>query len=244
MRWKRLQGSLTRLARLGLTSLPASDTSTGPESERREAVATRESTVGSTDPSVTSTRTAPVPDAYDPKGPLMSSGKDDWQTPDRVLDCVHEMTAVIGLDPCAGHDTDHAVTNWCWPGSNGLVNLWTGKGLVYVNPPYSDLKNWMGKVIHEAGEGAEIVMLLPARTDTIAFQMGLRWSTAVCFIAGRLKYLDHGKPVKNSAPFPSCVLYFGNRWASFVDAFSPLGHTSSAAHGWVGLKAGDHASTN
>ncbi len=174
-------------------------------------------------------------DAYDPKGPLMSSGKDDWQTPDKVLDCVHEMTVVIGLDPCAGRDTDLAVANWV---TGGLVNLWTKRGFVFCNPPYSDLKAWMGKAVHEAGEGAEIIMLVPARTDTMAFQLGMRWANGLCFIQGRLKYLDQGKAVKNSAPFPSAVLYFGPNARAFTDAFDPIGLTMDCAWGWRKLAQG------
>ena len=182
-------------------------------------------------------------DAYDPKGPLMSSGKDDWQTPDRVLDCVHDMCAVIGLDPCAGRDTDLAVSNMT-KDEDGLSLSWQKQGLVFVNPPYSELKLWVPKVVKEAQEGAEILLLIPARTDTMAFQLAMRWSNALCFVAGRLKYLDQGVTCKNSAPFPSAVLYFGSRWAAFADAFDPIGHTIDRARGWYGFKAGDHASPN
>ena len=181
-------------------------------------------------------------DAFDPKGPLMTSGKDDWQTPDKILDCVHDMCAVIGLDPCAGNDTDLAVSNMTID-EDGLSLGWQKQGLVYVNPPYSELKLWVPKVIKEAKEGAEILMLVPARTDTVSFQLAMRWCNAVCFVAGRLKYLDKGKPCKNSAPFPSAVLYFGSKWLSFANAFGVIGHTVDRARGWTGFRV-DDASSN
>lgn len=185
-----------------------------------------------------------MPDSYDPKGPLMSSGKDDWQTPPKVLDCVHEMTAVIGLDPCAGQDTDLAVVNYR-DQDNGLALPWTKRGLVYVNPPYSELKLWVPKVVEESKADAEIIMLIPARTETINFQLAMRWANSLCFVAGRLKYLDDGKPSKHSAPFPSAVLYYGSRWAAFADAFHTLGHCMDRRLGWNGFQmGGDHVGLN
>ena len=172
---------------------------------------------------------------------LMSSGKDDWETPAKVLDRVHEMTAIIGLDPCAGPNTDLAVINWT-EREDGLSRDWAAAttGLCFINPPYSQNKLWIPKVINESKKGLECVLLLPARTDTLAFQLAMRWSSAVCFIQGRLKFLDNGKSVKHSAPFPSAALYFSGergRWASFVSAFDPLGHTMDRARGWFGFKA-------
>ena len=49
-----------------------------------------------------------------------------------------------------------------------------------------------------------IVMLLPARTDTIWFHEYINGKAEIRFIRGRLKF---GK-AKNSAPFPSMVVVF------------------------------------
>ena len=180
--------------------------------------------------------------ACDPDGPLMSSGKDDWQTPGKILDCVHELCAVIGLDPCAGRGTDIAVSNMT-ADEDGLSIAWEKQGLVFVNPPYSQLKLWVPKCVEEARKGTEVVLLIPARTDTIAFQLAMRWSNAVCFVAGRLKFLDQGVPCKNSAPFPNAVLYFGPQRYAFGRAFGTLGHVVDRATGWTAFEA-SHASSN
>lgn len=50
-------------------------------------------------------------------------------------------------------------------------------------------------------------MLLPARTDTRWFHDYIYGKAEVRFIRGRLKFGDR----KNSAPFPSMVVIFGER---------------------------------
>lgn len=50
-------------------------------------------------------------------------------------------------------------------------------------------------------------MLLPARTDTRWFHDYIYGKAEVRFIRGRLKFGDS----KNSAPFPSMVVIFGER---------------------------------
>lgn len=49
-------------------------------------------------------------------------------------------------------------------------------------------------------------MLTPARTDTKWFHRALQSGVSVCFIKGRLKF----EGAKSSAPFPSCLLIWGN----------------------------------
>jgi len=71
-----------------------------------------------------------------------------------------------------------------------------------MNPPYGrEIIRWMKKAHESAQDGATVVCLVPARTDT-------KWwheyaaPHEVRFIRGRLKFGD----AKNSAPFPSAVV--------------------------------------
>jgi site-specific DNA-methyltransferase (adenine-specific) len=74
---------------------------------------------------------------------------------------------------------------------------------VFCNPPYGrEIKNRVKKW-YEAS-GGEIVMLLPARTDTSWFHDYIYHKAEIRFIRGRLKFGDG----KNSAPFPSMVVVF------------------------------------
>lgn len=75
-----------------------------------------------------------------------------------------------------------------------------------MNPPYSEVDEWMRKAYGAALEGATVVCLIPARTDT-------KWwhdyvmKAEIRFIKGRLKFGD----AENSAPFPSAIIVFRPR---------------------------------
>ena len=87
---------------------------------------------------------------------------------------------------------------------NGLMQDWSNE-IVFCNPPYGrEIKKWVKKCHEEAKKGAEIVLLIPARTDTSYFHDFIYGKTAIRFIRGRLKFGDN----KNSAPFPSMIVIF------------------------------------
>lgn len=153
--------------------------------------------------------------------PLMSSAKPDWQTPDVVLDLVRQFNGgTIGLDPCTVDDNPTGARHWYTPREDGLSQDWCGYGLVYVNPPYGrTIGHWTAKCISAYLDGAEIVALLPARTDARWWQVEIGAVPAVCFWRGRLRF----RGAEASAPFPSAIWYLGPRRFAFRDAFSPRG---------------------
>lgn len=76
-----------------------------------------------------------------------------------------------------------------------------------MNPPYGrTIGLWMRKAYTSAQEGATVVCLVPARTDT-AWWHEYAMRGEVRFLRGRLKFGGH----KNSAPFPSAVVVFRSR---------------------------------
>jgi hypothetical protein len=89
-----------------------------------------------------------------------------------------------------------------------------------MNPPYgTTIGAWVEKLCKEyaCGNVTEAIALVPARTDTEWFQ--LFDDFPVCFVHGRLKFSGS----KNSAPFPSAVVYLGHDVARFNAAFRDLG---------------------
>ena len=78
--------------------------------------------------------------------------------------------------------------------------------IVFCNPPYGkEQKKWIEKCYNEnKNNNITIVMLLPARTDTIAFHKYIYNKAEIRFIKGRLKFGNS----KNSAPFPSMIVIF------------------------------------
>lgn len=173
---------------------------------------------------------------------LLSSNKDGWQTPPDVLSVVTSMD-IIGLDPATTSDNPVGATSFYTPKEDGLSKSWVGHGLVFVNPPYGrSLPKWVKKARLEAARDAEIIMLVPSRTDTRWMQdWALEYSSAVCFWKGRIHFIDpetgkpakvwsskHNKYINSVAPFPSAFLYYGPRSLSFRATFAAYGRTYTA----------------
>ena len=80
-----------------------------------------------------------------------------------------------------------------------------GGEIVFVNPPYSQIKLWVKKAWEESVKPNTIVVLLiPARTDTKYFHEYIYNRSEIRFIPGRIKF-NMGK---GDAPFPSMVVVF------------------------------------
>lgn len=87
---------------------------------------------------------------------------------------------------------------------DGLSRPWSG--VVFCNPPYSDIGPWMRKGLLESARGVTSVFLVPARTD-LAWFHDYALEGEVRFIRGRLNFTG----TATNAPFPSCVVIFRPR---------------------------------
>lgn len=121
-----------------------------------------------------------------------SSTTDCWSTPKDVYDKLNEEFS-FDFDPCPLNEN---------PTFDGLTIPW-GKS-TFCNPPYSKLKLWIKKAYEESQAGKTVVMLIPSRTDTVAWHEYVMKAKEIRFIKGRLKFGN----AKNSAPFPSAVIVF------------------------------------
>ena len=134
---------------------------------------------------------------------MFSSKTDEWETPQRFYDELHNEFNFT-LDPCST-DRNHKCEKYYTKDQNGLEHSWGGE-TVFCNPPYGRaISDWVHKAYSEwAVNGAEVVMLLPARTDTRWFHDYIYGRAEIRFVKGRMKF---GR-CKNSAPFPSMIVIF------------------------------------
>jgi phage N-6-adenine-methyltransferase len=131
------------------------------------------------------------------------TGSDSWTTPRWLFDMLDREFGPFTLDAAASKENALCLSHYSEE-HDGLTGVWLGK--VWCNPPYSDLAGWLAKGYRSVfmdKTADRVVMLVPARTDTKAFQ-AVAPHAAVFFLKGRLKFGDG----KNSAPFPSAVLIF------------------------------------
>lgn len=146
-------------------------------------------------------------------------GADTWCTPSIVLECVRAVGS-IGLDPCTNADNPTAARSIYTPEIDGLAQPWDldgNGGLVYVNPPYSNVGEWALKAAN-ASAAVPVIMLVAARTDTKWWRQLWGVADAVAFWNGRLKFV--GAPT--SAPFPSALFGLNVSQRRFRHAFEPV----------------------
>lgn len=134
---------------------------------------------------------------------MFSSKTDLWSTPNDFFDKLNDEFRFT-LDPCSTHENAKCYKHFTEE-ENGLLQDW-GNEVVFCNPPYGrQIKDWVKKSYEESQKGnTTVVMLIPARTDTIYFHEYIYHKAEIRFIKGRLKFGN----AKNSAPFPSMVVIF------------------------------------
>lgn len=129
-----------------------------------------------------------------------SSATDDWATPQDFFDKLNAQFRFT-LDVCAS-EGNAKCSKFYTREDNGLSKPW--EGVAWMNPPYGrGIDQWMRKAYESARDGATVVCLVPARTDTRWWQ-NYAAKGEVFFVPGRLKFGD----AKANAPFPCAVIVF------------------------------------
>lgn len=130
-----------------------------------------------------------------------SSKTDQWATPLDFFNIWDEKYN-FNLD-AAADDSNAKCTKYYTKEDDGLHQPW--EGVVWCNPPYGrQIGEWIKKGYEESLKGSVVVMLIPSRTDT-KYWHDYVMKGDITFIKGRLKFGGS----KNSAPFPSAVVVFG-----------------------------------
>lgn len=148
---------------------------------------------------------------------------DDWYTPPELftpLAIEFDLDAAAPPDgvpwiPAARHFSK---------ADDGLTQRWTGR--VWLNPPYGRATGqWLARLA-ERGDGLALVF---ARTDTRWFHEHVPRSTAVCYLAGRLRFVRPDGSRGDGAGAPSMLIAYGLPCAIAV-AEAGLGQTFLVPH--------------
>lgn len=80
---------------------------------------------------------------------------------------------------------------------------------IYMNPPFSRLKEWVDYALKLVFNGNVVWLLMPARTDTQYFSklFTSKFISEIVFFKGRLRFND-----VNSAPFPTILVKLIPHW--------------------------------
>ena len=134
-----------------------------------------------------------------------SQGSDLWATPQPFFDRLDQRFK-FQLDACA-QEWNSKCDKFYSETQNGLTQPW--ESWTWCNPPYSQIKWWYAKALHEACRGASSVLLTFARTDTKAFHEYVMLATEIIFIKGRIRFVDPAtRKISNPAPAPSMLVIY------------------------------------
>lgn len=149
-----------------------------------------------------------------------SSESPEWYTPQEIVRLVIEFLGEIDLDPCSNsREMPNVPARTLYTKEDdGLSQEWNGR--TYLNPPYgSEIPQWIEKLVasYNSYGVSEALALLPARIDTQWFQP--LYAFPMCNVRGRLQFEN----ASNSAPFPSVIVYLGDRVDDFIRVFGQKG---------------------
>jgi phage N-6-adenine-methyltransferase len=134
---------------------------------------------------------------------MFSSKTPEWATPQKLYDELNKEFHFT-LDPCATPENAKC-KKFFTKEQNGLAQTWNNEK-VFCNPPYGrETPKWVKKA--SEAMGGVVVMLIPARTDTLYFHNYIYHKAEIRFIKGRIKFEGKQKG-SGVAPFPSMLVIF------------------------------------
>lgn len=124
---------------------------------------------------------------------------DEWYTPKSLVEALGE----FDLDPATPRH-GHWTAKKCYTqAENGLVQPWNGR--VILNPPYKHIDPWIYRIV-DHGNG---ILLVFVRTGTKWMDQAMCSASGVCFLDGRIKFVDINGEGTKAAATPSMLLAFG-----------------------------------
>lgn len=159
-----------------------------------------------------------------------NSGENEWYTPPEFIAAARVVMGGIDLDPASSDLANQCVEaeTYYTAQDNGLDQEWFGR--IWLNPPYAQplIAEFSDAVVSKRGDYEAACILVNNATDTGWLQDMLRVADAVCFLKGRVKFIDkHGEP--SGAPLQGqVILYMGKNPAAFAGEFSRFGWVSAA----------------
>jgi DNA N-6-adenine-methyltransferase (Dam) len=162
-----------------------------------------------------------------------ANGSSEWYTPPHLFDALGIKFDLDPASPTGGVPWIPARAHYS-SADDGLSQPWFGR--VWLNPPYGrQTSQWLARLaVH--GDGIALVF---ARSDTVWFQTFASQATAICFVAGRLKFVPgDGRKETSTAGAPSILLAFGLPCALAMSE-SGLGQTFLVPTGGRSIRQSD-----
>lgn len=160
-----------------------------------------------------------------------NSGNNEWYTPAEFCESARLVMNEITLDPasCKMANKQVKAMKFFTAEQDGLTKNWHGS--VWLNPPYGQplIADFCKKMIDEwrSGRVNHAIVLVNNATETGWFQSLLSECTAVCFKAGRIRFLDSDGAPANTPLQGQAFIYFGSKADEFCEEFAKYGRCLS-----------------
>ena len=158
-----------------------------------------------------------------------AGGEIEWYTPSALVELVRSaMGGPVDTDPASCETAQGWIQAARWFGEeeDGLAQEWAGR--TWINPPFKPavIKQFAAKLLGEldAGRVTHCCWLSPTNNaDTAAMQALMARASAVCLLAGRVKFIAGDDGREQGTAWATMVLYFGNRPERFMEVFDTQG---------------------
>lgn len=156
-----------------------------------------------------------------------NSGENEWYTPKEYIEAARQVMGSIDLDPASTEKANEIVQakQFHTIEDDGLSHPWYGN--VWMNPPYSQplIDKFSEKLVNDRvfGKISQACVLVNNATETSWMQRMLDTCSAVCFISGRIKFIDKDGEPKGAPLQGQSILYFGKNVNEFWEVFSQFG---------------------
>lgn len=156
-----------------------------------------------------------------------NTGENEWFTPPDIIEAARKVMGNIDCDPASNERANKIIKAKMFFTAeiDGLSRTW--KGNVWMNPPYSQsIVDKFAEAVsakYESREISQACILVNNATETAWFQRMLNLAAAVCFIRGRIKFIDQKGEVPGGPLQGQVIIYFGENRKEFHEAFCEKG---------------------
>jgi len=156
-----------------------------------------------------------------------NSGNNEWYTPAVYIEAAREVMGSIDLDPASSEQANKIVkaSKYFTIEHDGLKETWAGN--VWLNPPYAQplISEFCALLVDKLkkNEIDQACVLVNNATETNFHQNIMSECQAVCFIKGRIKFIDTNGNSTGSPLQGQTILYFGDNRERFIAIFSRFG---------------------
>lgn len=154
----------------------------------------------------------------------------EWYTPQSLLDTIYRIME-IDLDPASPAEPTVTARKHYTKKENGLLQPWHGN--IFLNPPYGrDILPWIKKTVseYETGEPKNIILLVPAKTDTYWFNHLVSRCACFCTIQRRLHFISGENPNSKQTGTFASVLVLLSKDKEIINRFTR--HCSELGYCW------------